>query len=110
MKLRVKSAPTAPYIARELNTEFSPIKVKTISVPAVTDGENSNAVIFTDADYIGCDALIITPTSLPPDGMSGPIAWISNPTTGEAIARFTAVGDSIPAESQDFVCIGIRLP
>lgn len=84
-------------------------KVKSINVPAVTDGESSNAVIFTDADYIGFDALIITPTSLPPDEMTQPVAWISNPNTGEAIARFAAVGGNMPNESQDFLCIGLKL-
>lgn len=85
-----------------------PGKIKTVTVPAITDGENSNVVCFTDASFIGMEGVVMSPTNTPPDNMVIAAVWVSNPGTGEVTARFAAVGDNILEEAQDFLFVGFR--
>lgn len=100
--------------------EFYLAKIKTITIPAILDGDNSgDIVIFTDADYANLivpppdgfsAAIMLVNTALPMANLAWPLAWINNIATGEIAARFFAVGGNVAGGQHTFFAIALRQP
>ena len=123
MKQRMKAAPNAPYVTREIpelpaGLEIAVSRVIPTDVPAILDGDSANVVVAgTTTDFVDCHSVIMllsqeeTPAGLnPPDNLAAPYAWISNPPAGQITCRFNASGGAVSATLDvNFLYLGLKL-
>jgi hypothetical protein len=123
MKQRIKTAPNAPYITREIQElpvglQIAVSRVIPTNIPNILDGDSANVVVAgTTTDFVDCHAVIMLlsqeeiPAGLnPPDNLAAPYAWISNPPAGQITCRFNASGGLVPATlAVNFLYLGLKL-
>jgi len=116
--LRGAAAPGRWSNINPLPFQIAASRVIQVDVPAILDGDSANVVVAgTSTDFVDCHAVIMLLSQEevaaglnPPDNLTAPYAWISNPPAGQITCRFAAAGGAVPATLDvNFLFVGIKL-